>query len=58
MTEMYITTRRNKRGDVRYYWYRSVRRGKVVTGEYVRPATDLEVEEYFTKKVEKTCATS
>lgn len=58
MTEMYIAARRNKRGDVRYYWYKSVRRGKTVTGEYVRSATDLEVEEYFTKKVEKTCATS
>ena len=32
--------------------------GKVVTGEYVRPATDLEVEEYFRKRAEKTCATS
>ena len=44
---MYIATRRNRRGDVRYYWYKSVRRGKTVTGEYVRPASDLEVEEHF-----------
>lgn len=53
MTEMYIAARRNQRGDVRYYWYRSVRRGKTVTGEYVRPATDFEVEDYFRERAEK-----
>jgi hypothetical protein len=55
---MYIAARRNKRGDVRYYWYRSVRRGKTVTGEYVRPATDHEVEEYSRERDEGACATS
>lgn len=58
MTEMYIATRRNRRGDVRYYWYKSVRRGKTVTGEYVRPASNLEVEEHFRERVERACATS
>ena len=47
---MYIATRRNKRGDVRYYWYRSVRRGKTVTGEYIRPASALEVEDHFRER--------
>lgn len=42
---------------MRYYWYKSVRRGKTVTGEYVRPASDLEVEEYFRERAEETCAT-
>jgi len=58
MTEMYIAARMNRRGDVRYYWYRSVRKGKTVTGEYVRPASDLEVAEYFRERAEGACATS